>query len=191
MTEREAESSASLLTRAQAGDELALERLLGRCVPRLRRWARGRLPARARDMADTEDLVQDVVLRTIGRLDHFQPNFPAAFDAYLRQAVWNRIRDELRRVSRRPVTSELVVDVATDEPSPLESALGREALERYERCLLELRPSERQAIVGRLELGYSYQELADALGSSSWDAARKSFERAMARLARLMSAHDR
>jgi hypothetical protein len=50
------------------------------------------------------------------------------------------------------------------------------------------RPStaEREAIVGRLEMGYTYQELADATGKSGADAARKTAERALIRLAEAM-----
>ena len=60
-----AESSVELLARARTGDDRALEELLARHVPALRRWARGRLPRWARDMAETEDLVQDTVLRSL------------------------------------------------------------------------------------------------------------------------------
>ena len=47
---------------------------------------------------------------------------------------------------------------------------------------------EREAIIGRLELHYSFQDLADALGRPSADAARKFVQRAVVRLAELMGA---
>ncbi len=95
------ESSVELLERAKAGDSEALDRLLGRYLPRLRRWASGRLPHWARDLSDTEDLVQDTVVRTLRHIDGFHAQREGALQAYLRQAVMNRIRDELRRASRR------------------------------------------------------------------------------------------
>ena len=58
------ESTFHLLDRARAGDQEALERLFERHVKPLQRWARGRLPRWARDLADTDDLVQDTLLRT-------------------------------------------------------------------------------------------------------------------------------
>ena len=61
-----------LLARARDGDEAALERLFERYLPRLQRWARGRLPSWARDMADTHDLVQDTLLRTFRKIDGFE-----------------------------------------------------------------------------------------------------------------------
>jgi len=101
------ESSFELIRRVQQGDADALERLLARYVPRLRRWASGRLPRYARDLADTQDLVQEAVVRTLRSLKGFDDRGEGALQAYLRQAVMNRIRDELRRTKRRPQHDEL------------------------------------------------------------------------------------
>jgi hypothetical protein len=54
-----ADSTFSLLQRAQAGDRSAVDRLFSRYLPRLQRRARGRLPSSVHDMADTQDLVQE------------------------------------------------------------------------------------------------------------------------------------
>src|SRR4051812_38582894 len=51
-----AESSFELLLRAKSGESDAVERLCQRYLPRLRRWAHGRLPGSSRGMLDTEDL---------------------------------------------------------------------------------------------------------------------------------------
>src|SRR5688500_19892281 len=53
------DSTLNLLQRARAGDADALDALIGRFLPRLQRWATGRLPGWARDLADTHDLVQE------------------------------------------------------------------------------------------------------------------------------------
>jgi hypothetical protein len=53
----ELHSSLTLLQRAQAGDRAALDSLIARYLPRLQRWASGRLPRWARDMADMQALV--------------------------------------------------------------------------------------------------------------------------------------
>ena len=58
------DSTLLLLERARAGDEGALNDLFARYGPALRRWASGRLPRWARDLADTPDLVQDTLLQT-------------------------------------------------------------------------------------------------------------------------------
>jgi RNA polymerase sigma-70 factor (ECF subfamily) len=176
------ETTLDLLARARAGDRRSLDALFERCLPPLRRWARGRLPAYARDLADTQDLVQETVLHTLHRLSSFQPQHQGALQAYLRQAVANRIRDEIRRVQRRPSPVELDDVHADGAPSPLEHAIGREGIERYEAALARLKPSDREAIVARMELQQSYEEVATALGKPNANAARVAVTRALARL---------
>jgi RNA polymerase sigma-70 factor (ECF subfamily) len=181
-----AESSLDLLKRAQAGDTSALNALIARYLPRLRRWATGRLPARARDLTDTQDLVQETVVRAFRRIERFEIRGEGALQAYLRQALLNQIRSEIRRVGRRPVTGELDTTLPDEGPSPLEAAIGRQALDRYETALSRLRDMDREAIVGRIELGLTHDELAVALGKPSANAARMAVERALFRLAHEM-----
>ena len=102
------------------------------------------------------------------------------------QAVVNRIRDELRRRKRTPPSTELDSQHPDEAPSPLEEAIGREAVERYDSALARLRNEDREAIIGRVELGMSYQELAEALRKPSAEAARKTAERALLKLAEEM-----
>ena len=80
--------------------------LFRRHGPELRQWARGRLPRWARSVADTTDVVQDVLLRTFRRIDRFEDRGRGALRGYLRRSVMNRIHDEMRKVVRRP-TGEL------------------------------------------------------------------------------------
>ena len=182
----EAESTFHLIERARAGDQQALERLFARHLKPLQRWARGRLPKWARDLADTDDLVQDTLLQTFKRIEDFEPRRVGALQAYLRQAVLNRIRNELRRKGREPhVTDVDGIEVESAE-SPLEQAIGREAVERYEAALHRLTTEDREAIIARVEMGYSYEELAEALGKPTPDAARKAARRALVRLAEEM-----
>jgi RNA polymerase sigma factor (sigma-70 family) len=180
------ESTFQLLERVRGGDDVALDTLLGRYLPRLQRWARGRLPRWARDLTDTDDLVQDTLLRSFRQMERFEARSEGALHAYLRQAVVNRIRDELRHRRRVPAHAELDSEHADAAPSPLEAAIGAEALERYDAALSRLKNEEREAIIGRVELGLSFQELADALGKPTADAARKTAERALVRLAEEM-----
>jgi RNA polymerase sigma-70 factor, ECF subfamily len=190
MAEDDPESTFHLIDRARAGDHAALNRLFDRHLAPLRRWARGRLPRWARDLADTDDLVQETLLQTFKKIEDFEPRRVGALQAYLRQAVLNRIRDELRRKGRRPQAAELDGLEEDRAASPLEQAIGQEAIERYERALARLRPEEQEAVIGRVEMGYGYDELAEALGKPTADAARKAAERALVRLAEEMSHAD-
>jgi RNA polymerase sigma-70 factor (ECF subfamily) len=180
------ESTFRLIDRARAGDREAIERLFARYLRPLQRWASGRLPRWARDLADTDDLVQETLLHTFKRIETFEPRTVGALQAYLRQAVLNGIRDELRKKGRRPGMTKLDDIELEAAGSPLEDAIGREAVERYEAALQRLEPDEREAIVGRVEIGCTYEELAAALGKPTPDAARKATQRALVRLAEEM-----
>ena len=179
----ELESTTELIGRARSGDAAALERLFERLYQPLRRWTRGRLPQWARDLSDTEDLVQESLVQTFKRIGDFDPRGGGALQAYVRQIILNRIRDELRKAGRRPSSTGFDGSELDEGLSPLEHAIGREAVDRYERALARLKPREREAIVARLELGFDFVELADLLGTPTPDAARKTAERALVRLA--------
>jgi RNA polymerase sigma-70 factor (ECF subfamily) len=181
------ESTAWLLERARGGDQAALDALFARYLGPLDRWARGRLPDWARSLADTQDLVQDVLLQTFKKLKTFESRGEGALAAYLRQALLNRLREEIRRVKRRPPQTTLDSRAQDLAPSPLEAAIGREGIERYERALAALAANDREALVARLELGYSYDEVAEMLQKPSVDAARKTVERAVVRLVQEMN----
>lgn len=184
----DAETSTELLARVRSGDPAARERLFARYLPRLSRWARGRLPRARRDLSDTDDLVQDTLLRSLAHVGEIEAPRAGAFGAYLRQAVLNRIRDELRRTARRPPgESSALGACATSEPSPLEQVLGRETLARYEAALSRLAQEERQLVIGRLEHGFTHRELAEMTGKPSADAARMGVTRALVRLAKEMA----
>ena len=183
MSTESPESTFQLIERARQGDQEALERLFAQHLKPLQRWAQGRLPQWARDLADTDDLVQDALSQTFKRLDTFEIRGVGALRAYLRQAVTNRIRDELRRKGRHPSVTDLDGIEVDEADSPLEQAIGQEAVERYEKGLQRLTPEDREVIIARVEQGYSYEELAEALGKPTSEAARKAARRALLRLA--------
>jgi len=140
-----------------------------------------------RDGADTEDLVQETVIRTLRTIEGFEYRREGALQAYLRQALFNRIRDRIRQAGRRPRQEPLNEEAPFKGESPLEQAIGRQTTERYEAALAALQPGDREPIVGRIELGYDYSELATALAKPTSEAARKAVGRAVLRLAEKMT----
>jgi RNA polymerase sigma factor (sigma-70 family) len=176
-------STTELIDRARAGDVSALDALFARLYPPLRRWTRGRLPGWARDLADTDDLVQEALVRTFTHLGQFAPRGVGALQGYVRQAILNRIRDELRKASRRPGQTAFDGTEPGSDLSPLEQVIGGESVARYERSLARLKPRDREVVIARLELGFDYDELAELLGTPTVGAARKAAERALVRLA--------
>jgi RNA polymerase sigma-70 factor (ECF subfamily) len=180
------ERSLELFEHARAGDSQALGRLFARYVPRLHRFAHGRVPAWARNAVDTADLVQETILGMLRNMVRIEPRGDGALLRYLRRAMLNRIRNQFRHAARHPAPAEL--DADTDDahhdgrPSPLDVAIEREDRRRYAAALKRLRPQDRDAVVGRIELGYSYEQLALALGKSTPEAARLAVRRALLRL---------
>jgi RNA polymerase sigma factor (sigma-70 family) len=179
-----------LLRRAKAGDAVALERIMERYLPRLRHWASGRLPMHARSLLDTSDLVQETLLRVIEGLDRIEIRGPGGFQAYVRQAVLNRMMDQARWAARRKGSEEVSPDLPDPAPSPLEHAIGADVLRRYEAAMAGLSEEDRQLLHLRIELDFDYAEIATMTERPSRDAARMAVQRALARLAEAMS-HER
>jgi len=181
------EPTIELIARARTGDAVAAEALLQRCLPPLKRWAHGRLPSAARGSLDTDDIVQSAALHLLKRLDRFEPRHVGAMQAYLRQSVINRIRDEVRRIGRQPPPIELPEELPSDKSSPLENAIQAEAYERYLTALGKLRPRDRELIVGRIEMQWTFPEIHHRFEFSTIDAARVAVGRAVRRLTASLS----
>jgi RNA polymerase sigma-70 factor (ECF subfamily) len=183
------ETTADLLTRLRHGDAAARERLLNRYLPVLRRWAHGRLPQYARGLVDTDDLVQVTLLRVVNHLNEFEPRHEGAFLAYLRRALINSVRDEIRRTMRQGGRETISESLPDELPSAVEQAIGKEAMEAYEAALALLPEVQQQAVILRVEFGYSYPEIAAALDRPSANAVRMMVARALVQLAEVM--HER
>jgi len=185
-----ATSSFDLVVRANAGDQDALEALCARYLPRLQRWAHGRIPPAARGALQTHDLVQDTLLRVVESLPSFQPRHEGAFQGYVRTVLWNRIRDIARQYQRTGAPNPLDTDMAGKEDSPLDLAIGHETLDRYEAALDRLRPEEKELIIARIEMGLPHAEIAVMFQKPSVAAVHMALSRALVRLAEEM-AHER
>lgn len=186
-----AESTITLVQRARQGDDAALNDLCARYLPRLERWARGRLPAWARGTTDTQDLAQLTITQVARHVKDFEPRHEGAFQAYVRTALLNQIRSQIRAAARKAPPDALENDYASPEPSPLEQAIGQDLLDRYDAALERLKPSDREAIVARVEMGLNWTEAAVALDKNSPGAAQMAVSRALVRLAKEMSLDER
>lgn len=171
---------------AHAGDRDAMNRLFERLAPPLQRWASGRMPAWARSMVSTVDLVQEALLSTFKVIESAGTSDHIAIHAYVRTSLKNRMIDELRKVQRRPVLQEINQTFDGESPSPLEEVIGGQALERYEKALAGMDENSRDAIIARVELGLAYEDIAKITGKNSADAARMNVSRALVRLAKAM-----
>lgn len=179
-------ATAILIARARVGDVDAREELFARFLPVLRRWAHRRLPPSARDLNETADLVQITLLRALNHLDRFESRGEGAFLAYLRAILLNVIRQEIRRTHRRGVHESLHDTLASPYVSLVERSIGMEQLERYQRALETLPEEKQHAVLLRIEFGYSYAQIAEALDKSSADAARMTVVRALEELVHII-----
>ena len=180
-----------LIERARSGDADAIDAILQRCLPSLKRFAHGRLPQSARGYQDTNDLVQDAAMNAVKHLDTFEPRHVGAMQAYLRRSVINRICDEVRRVNRNPPPTELPEDLPAESVSAEEILLGKEAYERYRDALKKLSARERELIVARVELQWNVRQIAQHFSFSTEDAARMAAIRALRKLTSQMAAATR
>jgi len=173
------DSTLALVTRARGGDRSALDRIAERYQAALERFAHGRVPGSARGLVDTVDIVQVAMTRAIARLADIDLSVPGSLLAYLRTTVLNQIRDEIRRARRRPMTTALHDQLPALDQDPLEAVISAQQLERYDLALLQLPADQLEAFLMRIEMGSSFQEIADALGRSSAEAARMLVRRAI------------
>ena len=147
-----------LVTRAKAGDALALEALCTRHAPRVERLSRHLL----RDPEDARDAAQEALAKLCVRLAQFRGE--AQFSTWLHRLVVNTCRDLAERRSARrhePLADDLEASAGDD---PVVAAGNAEL--RRELCdsLAGISPQQAQVIVLRDALGYSFEEIARAAG---------------------------
>jgi RNA polymerase sigma-70 factor (ECF subfamily) len=147
-------------------------------LPRLYRAAR----AWTRSREEAEDLVQETYSRVLAR-----PRLLRKEDelGYLLRAVRNTLISQRRAVSRRPVTTELIDEVAAGTRASDDPAEAAEIDEVYS-AIAQLPDEFRDALVAVDVAGLSYQEAAQALGVPEGTLTSRLF-RARDRVARLLS----
>lgn len=182
-----------LLQRWHQGDEKALSILLARDLPWLQTEVKRRMGAELRARTDADDVVQQAVLAVMQSGPRFLVGDREHYRALLLRIVENTIRKQLRlhRQQRR--------DAAREEPLPSGSVVALQAsvtrpsavADRNERrawvqLALELvAEPDREIILLRQWEGLSFAEIGRRLDVAE-DAARMRFERAVARLARVV-----
>lgn len=184
-------STQELVTRVRGGDQEALEAVCQRCLRGLHGFAAGRVPPRIRGMLDTQDLVAEALEKGLVRLLDLDLERQGALMAYFRQILKNLIIDKVRAAERAPRTATLDDRHVDDTRSPLELALDREKLDRYDAALQRLKPRDAELIILRVEQQADYGEIVAFLGLPSTNAARVAVRRALLRLAHEMSGTSR
>ncbi|VAW78125.1 RNA polymerase ECF-type sigma factor [hydrothermal vent metagenome] len=124
-------------------------------IPRLRRYARALLG----DVERAEDLVQETLLRALGKLHFWRRG--SDMRAWLFTIMHNQFANECRRARIRPDVA--VPGLAGTEPTGTDNAELRVSLRDIERALMLL-PEEQRAVILLVSLeGLSYVEAARVL----------------------------
>jgi len=168
-------------------DSTSVDVLVQRCLPSVQRWAHRKLPRASRGDFDTTDLVQEAALRMLKRRSLFTPRHAQSVQAYLRRTVLNLVRDEARRLARRPALVDLGEDLPCDQTGPLEITFRHELRARYQEALRTLRPKDQRLVVASIEREHHVTEIARICGLRSPAAARVAVARACNRLVQKLS----
>ena len=184
-----AETSFELVKRACGGDVDAENEVCRRYLPRLHKWAHGRVPVALRPSVETADVVQEVLIKAVRTFSTFEVRHEHSFPAFLRTVLANKLRDLARVDMRRPAPRSIddVAEAASREASPFDVAAIMERQRRFDAAMKTLAAADQELIFLRTELGYDYEEMVELLGRSNANATRVAVRRAIIRLGKEMA----
>lgn len=163
----------------------AVGAMLERVLPRIEKWAHGRLPWRARRCKDTGDVVLEAVAGALVHLRDDQLRDGRCFERYVKASVSHLIVDEIRRANRTErVHAEAAAAPRQRSPDPLEQVIVAERCRKVQQALDVLSSDDRRLLWGRHCDEKSYFELADETRRRSASSARAATGRAGERFLR-------
>ncbi|NNJ10001.1 sigma-70 family RNA polymerase sigma factor [Chloroflexales bacterium ZM16-3] len=171
-----------VIKRAQQGDQRAFDVIYDRFADPLFRY----IYARCGNASTAEDLVGDLWVRVIERLEGFclpPSGGEQAFAAWLYRIAHNLVIDSFRRKDSGNVP--LDPDVSDRDPSPDEHAISRDEQRELQAAIEQLTPDQREVVLMRFIEERSNAEVA-ALTGRSEGAVKVMQHRALGALARLL-----
>ncbi len=186
-----------LVTLAKEGNQPALNQLCSVYGERVRRIIRFRLDRKLRPKLDSVDVVQDALILALGGLKDFTYRSEGDFLRWLSRIAENKLRDILDKfyADKRDIRKEIpfkkegesteggfagaAEPIGTTTPSVI--MRKKEALDRLEKALDELKPEYKEVVMLKRIEGLSYAEIAERLGKTT-DAVGMLLSRAMAAL---------
>ncbi len=175
-------TTAILLKQFKNGDQRSCDQLFELYQPVLMRWAHGRIPKQAQGFMDTEDIVQDTMALAFKNIAGIKAERAGSFFTYLRTIFINQIKQELRK--NKPFQLS-ITQFSDHQKLAYEEDIN--TLVDYDAALDLLSEEEKEAIVLRMEFGFSYQEIADLMDKTSANAQRMFITRALVKLAGQMT----
>jgi RNA polymerase sigma-70 factor, ECF subfamily len=145
------------------------------------------IPRHVRALHDVDDIVMRVIEQVDPRLPDFDYRREGALLEYLRKVSRNLIIS-LGRV-REPEREEISSGLVAGGRSPEDDAVAGERRRAFESALAILDDRQREAVVMRLEYGFTYQEIAEAVEAPTANAARMMIKRAIVKMIEHMRGH--
>lgn len=181
-----------LLRRAQGGDREAQVQLFDRVADESREGSdllalvRRILPPgdRARDIADSRDLMQTALRSGWIDLSQFRGTTKGEFLAWLRTIARRKVGHKVRKKHERVLPGDDTPDEESKESTPLTQLLRTEVREHVREALSRL-PLPQREVMELTLAGNSAPEIAESLGLRA-DQVRKRRSRAAARLRELL-----
>jgi RNA polymerase sigma-70 factor (ECF subfamily) len=190
-----------LLSRAQAGDTLALGKLLERYGSYLTLLARLQIDRRLRGKVDPSDLVQETFLEAHRDFAQFCGTTSEEWAGWLRQILANNVANQIRRYLgtrardvrlERRLAGELEASsqaldqgLAASQSTPSQQAARREHALLLAEALQQMPEAYREVIILRQLQGLSFAEVARRMGRTL-DSVKNLWARALARLPQLL-----
>lgn len=173
------------LARARAGQSKALGEVLDSCRGFLLEVAERELDVGLRAKGSASDVVQQTMLDAVRDFDRFQGCSEAELRAWLQQVLRHNLVDFVRLyrdTNKRFVERERPLpEMAADDSSPSEQAIGREQDRAIEKALERLPDDYRRVLQLRYHEQCSFDDIGRQMNLSP-NAARKLWTRALKRL---------
>jgi RNA polymerase sigma factor (sigma-70 family) len=179
-----------LLRLARRGSEDAFRRLYRELYTPVARY----IQTRVKNAEDAEDICSIVFKNFLLGLEGFDASRGSVMSWVIAMAR-NAVIDHYRRTNRVTETAErlsgaLCDTIADVRPTPLQSMIGIEEINRVRRVLARQPSETREMFALRFEQGLRVREVADVMGLSP-DAAKQRFARAFRKLQQELTEEDK
>jgi RNA polymerase sigma-70 factor, ECF subfamily len=174
------ESESALISRAVAGDRVALSQLLLLYFDELHQHVESRISHRLQGLVRADDILQQTFVRAAQAVGTFEPRHADAFRGWLRTIADNLVRDAEKRRRRERRFPAFLWRVAGGEPpgttpgvveqlpgsmtSPSRRFARSEAVRAMQAALAGLPEDQREVLRRRYLLGQSFDQIAAATG---------------------------
>jgi len=169
---------------ANAGDRDALNDLLSRYLPWIRKAVARQMGRKLRDLDTADEVVQESLLDAFRAISRFEDRTEHGFRRWLARIVLNNIRDNSRRRSREPGAGSATAappsasSIAARDPRPSQIASANELEQRFDGALSKLPPLHREIVQLRDRDGLDDDAIAAKLGYKNADTVRALYNRA-------------